>query len=80
LSSDDEIPAPQELSIGVTTEYLTFVTQTRKLAQQIHHEPAPIPLRPTPKFFRFDFYVYFDLDNFLTLAARQKIFALNSLR
>ena len=66
--------------MGVTTDHLTFVTQTGKLAQQIHHEPAPIPLRPAPKFFRFDFYVYFDIDNFLTLAARQKIFARNSLQ
>jgi hypothetical protein len=56
-------PAPQELSMGVTTDQLTFVTQTRKLAQQIHHEPAPIPLHSVPKVLRFDLYLYFDIDN-----------------
>ena len=73
-------PAPQELSIGVTTDHLTFVTQTRKLAQQIHLEPAPIPLRPAPKVLRFDLYLYFDIDNLSTLAAPGKILALSSLR
>jgi hypothetical protein len=41
IYSDDEIRTPQELSIGVPADNLTFVTLARKLAQQIHHEPAP---------------------------------------
>ncbi|MGB0121857.1 MAG: acetylxylan esterase [Silvibacterium sp.] len=41
IFSDDEIRTPQELAIGVPADNLTFVTLARKLAQQIHHEPAP---------------------------------------
>lgn len=41
IYSDDEIRTPQELAIGVPADNLTFVTLARKLAQQIHHEPAP---------------------------------------
>jgi dienelactone hydrolase len=41
IYSDDEIRTPQELSVGVPADNLTFVTLARKLAQQIHHEPAP---------------------------------------
>jgi dienelactone hydrolase len=41
IYSDDEIRTPQELSVGVPDDNLTFVTLARKLAQQIHHEPAP---------------------------------------
>jgi dienelactone hydrolase len=41
IYSDDEIRTPQELSIGVPSDNLTFVTLARKLAQQIHHEPVP---------------------------------------
>ncbi len=41
IYSDDEIRTLQDLSIGVPADNLTFVTLARKLAQQIHHEPAP---------------------------------------
>jgi hypothetical protein len=39
IYSDDEIRTPQELSIGVPADNLTFVTLARHLAKQIHHEP-----------------------------------------
>ena len=38
IYSDDEIRTPQELSIGVPADNLTFVTLARHLAKQIHHE------------------------------------------
>jgi dienelactone hydrolase len=41
IYSDDEISTPQELAIGVPADNLTFVTLAKKLALQIHHEPAP---------------------------------------
>ena len=65
--------------MGVTTDYLTFVTQTGKLAQQIHHEPALIPLHSAQNFLCFDLYLYFDIDNLSTHAAPRKIIALNNL-
>ncbi len=39
IYSDDEIRTPQELSIGVPADNLTFVTLVRHLAKQIHREP-----------------------------------------
>lgn len=41
IYSDDEIRTPKELGIGVPANNLTFLTLARKLAEQIHHEPAP---------------------------------------
>ncbi len=41
IYSDDEIRTPQELSIGVPADNLTFLALARKMAQQIQHEPQP---------------------------------------
>jgi dienelactone hydrolase len=41
IYSDDEVRTPQELGIGVPADNLTYLALARKLAQQIHREPAP---------------------------------------